>query len=344
MESRLFTLELKKLFPLTISRGTSTGSTNLYVELTRSGQTGLGECAPGTGDDDGLAGRAKAQAEALCAYASQNPNPHDVWQHGEAEGIEEPVRAAVDIALWDLFAKEAGKPLYALLGLPRRSVPTSVTIGINPPDVVRERVPEILRLWQGKRLKVKLGGKGGIEADKERYLAAKEASEPFGVTLRIDANGGWDVDGAAEMMRWLAEQGCDYVEQPLERGREVDLPRLFEGRPLPLYLDESVRTKEDVPKVADRCDGVNLKLMKTGGITEAMRLIGTARACNLQTMIGCMGESSVSIAAGAAIGALFDHIDLDAHFNLDPDPATGLDFEDGAVLPPDRPGHGVSLN
>jgi muconate cycloisomerase len=112
---------------------------------------------------------------------------------------------------------------------------------------------------------------------------------------------------------------------------------------LPIFVDESCRVSSDVPGFAHCVDGVNLKLMKCGGITEALRIIGTARAFGLKTMIGCMGESSVSIAAGASLGALFDYIDLDSHLNLDPDPADGAPFVDGVTLPEDRPGHGGRL-
>jgi muconate cycloisomerase len=251
--------------------------------------------------------------------------------------------AALDVALWDWTAKRAGLPLYQLLGLSNRSVPTSVTIGINPIEVIRERVPEILSRTGGRALKVKLGNPEGIERDQESYDAAREVSQPFGVKLRVDANGGWSVSDARMMMRWLADRGCDYVEQPLARGEESGLPELFKDRPLPIYADESCRLASDVIKLADRVDGVNLKLMKCGGITEALRIVSTARACGLGTMIGCMGESSVAISAGAAIGALFDHIDLDSQINLKPDPARGAEMIDGVVTPPNRPGHGAEL-
>lgn len=145
------------------------------------------------------------------------------------------------------------------------------------------------------------------------------------------------------MMRWLAERQCDYVEQPLPQGLERELPQLFEGRPLPIFVDESVHFSQDVPLVAPWVDGVNLKLMKCGGLTEALNIVAVARAHGLQTMIGCMGESSVAISAGASIGALFDHIDLDSHLNLDPDPAIGALMVDGIVTPPERPGHGAEL-
>ncbi len=112
---------------------------------------------------------------------------------------------------------------------------------------------------------------------------------------------------------------------------------------MPIYVDESCRLSSSVPKLAGRCDGVNLKLMKCGGITEALRIVAAARACGLGTMIGCMGESTVAIAGGAALGALFDHIDLDSQLNLNPDPASGLDMVDGIVMPRDVPGHGAEL-
>ena len=174
-------------------------------------------------------------------------------------------------------------------------------------------------------------------------MAAKESSDRFGVRLRIDANGGWTPEEAIMMDAWLAERGVDYVEQPLAKGRESELPAVFAARRLPLFLDESVVTSASVPALSDRCDGVNLKLMKTGGITEALRLVGTARAHGLGTMIGCMSETSIAIAAGASIGALFDHMDLDSHLNLAPDPADGAPIADGVVLPADRPGHGGRL-
>jgi muconate cycloisomerase len=113
---------------------------------------------------------------------------------------------------------------------------------------------------------------------------------------------------------------------------------------LPIFVDETIRFSPDVLTVADRVDGINLKLMKCGGITEAMRIVATARACGLQTMIGCMSETSVAIAAGAAIGGLFNHIDLDSHLNMNPDPASGAPIVDGVIVPTENPGHGAVLN
>lgn len=336
-------LELTKLYPLTISRGTQTTSENLYVLLSDGTHEGVGELSTATASA-WTGPRGKEQLEAfLTPERLLDPNPHDLDAASREAGIDPPARAALDVALWDLLAKRAGMPLYRLLGLPRRAVATSVTIGINPPEVTRERVPEILRTTGAKCLKIKLGSPEGRDHDREHFAAAAEASAPFGAILRVDANGGWTPDEAIEMIGWLADRGVDYVEQPLAQGQESELPAVFASRRLPIFLDESVPTSAAIPKIADRCDGVNLKLMKTGGITDALRLIGAARAHGLKTMIGCMSESSVAIAAGASLGALFDHIDLDSHLNLDPDPADGAPIVDGVVLPADRPGHGGRL-
>lgn len=335
------TLTLQKLFPLAISRGTMASSDNLFVELYEGEHVGLGELSPATRS---LWTSERGQ-EQLTAFAASGlaDNPFDNYAAMREANIDPPAMAALDIAFWDLLAKKAGMPLYRLLGLPKRGVATSVTIGINPPEVTRERVPKILDVTGAKALKIKLGSPEGRDHDREHFLAAAEAAAPFGVTLRVDANGGWTIAEAKQMMTWLAARGVDYVEQPLAEGEEGGLPEIFAGRPLPIFVDESIRFSTDVPKVADRCDGINLKLMKCGGITEALRIVATARAHGLKTMIGCMSESSVAIAAGAAISALFDHIDLDSHLNLNPDVADGAPIVDGVIVPTERPGHGAEL-
>ncbi len=334
-------LELKKLYPLVISRGAMSGSENLFVFLKDGEHVGLGELSPATGSS-WTAERGQAQLAAFAKTAALD-NPYDNDIAMRAASIDPPAMAALDMALWDLLAKKAGLPLYRMLGLPKRSVPTSVTIGLNPPEVTRERVPDILKRTGAKCLKIKLGSPEGLDHDKAHFEAAREASAPFGSSLRVDANGGWSVENARHMVRWLWERDVEYVEQPLAAGQEAELPAVYAFRNLPIFADESVRTGADVPGLADRVDGINLKLMKCGGITEAMRIVATARAHGLQTMIGCMSESSVAIAAGAAIGALFDHIDLDSHLNLNPDPADGAPIVGGVITATDRPGHGATL-
>lgn len=351
---------LTKRFPLRISRGWMYGSENLFVSVADGSNTGWGECAPGGDDASQTADAAEADLRGFLGGrfggtggsgggqgAIELPSEAatvDLHDEAIAAGVPGNAVAALDIALWDLAARRAGVGLNRLLGLARRSVPTSLTIGINPPEVVAERVPLLLDGTGARALKVKLGSPDGLDADKDMYAAVVEAAVPWPETaFRVDANGGWSLDEARLMIPWLAERGVEYVEQPLVRGAEDELAPLFAGRPVPIYVDESCHRSPDVTLVADRVDGVNLKLMKCGGITEALRIVATARAHGLSTMIGCMGESSVSIAAGASIAALFDHVDLDAHLNLEPDPADGAPMVEGVVLPAERPGHGGRL-
>jgi L-Ala-D/L-Glu epimerase len=332
---------LEKLYPLAISRGVMSYSENLFVRVSDGTVEGIGELSPATGSK-WTAERGKSQLEAFCGVNDLS-SPFTTYASLREAEIDPPAMAALDVALWDLLAKKAGMPLYRLLGLPNRSVPTSVTIGINPPEVTRERVPDILQRTGAKCLKIKLGSPEGRDHDKAHFLAAAEAAKPFGARLRVDANGGWTVAEAVEMNRWLAEKGVDYVEQPLAEGEEAGLPEVFSKRVIPIFVDESIRFSEDVIKVAGCVDGINLKLMKCGGVTEAVRIVACARAHGLKTMIGCMSESSIAIAAGAAIGSLFDFIDLDSHLNLKPDPAIGLTISEGVVISPVEPGHGAHL-
>jgi len=316
-------------------------SENLFVTLNDGNFTGIGELSPSTGSK-WTAERGQTQIEAFMSNGFVE-NPFVNYVNMREAKLDPPAMAALDIAIWDLIGKQARLPLFRLLGLPRRAVPTSVTIGINPPEVTRERVPLILESTGAKCLKIKLGSPEGRDHDKEHFLAAAEASAPFGPSLRVDANGGWTVSEAKQMMQWLTERGVEYVEQPLPEGEEAGLPELFNNRPLPIFVDESIRFSPDVIKVKDCVDGINLKLMKCGGITEAVRIVATARSAGLKTMIGCMSESSIAIAAGASLGALFDYIDLDSHLNLNPDPATGAPITNGIVLPAIHPGHGAEL-
>ncbi len=335
-------LYLKKRFPLRISRGEILGGENLFVSVTDGALTGWGEMAPSASEGAASVEEGRAQLERFCADGLDGAI-HDIWARAHASGVGACALAALDMALWDLRAKQAGMPLYRMLGLARRGVVSSLTVGINPPEVVRDRVPLLLARG-AQALKIKLGSTDGIEADKAMFSAVQEAAAGHDVALRVDANGGWSLNDARHMMGWLAARGVEYVEQPLVEGAEHQLPDLFRDRPLPIFVDESCRFSSDIPGFAHCVDGVNLKLMKCGGITEAVRIVATARAHGLKTMIGCMGESAVSIAAGASLSALFDYIDLDSHLNLDPDPATGAPFADGVTLPADRPGHGGHID
>jgi len=337
------TVNLKKKFPLQISRGVHDKSQNLFVEILKDGITGWGESAPGKTEGAKTAQEVQAHLKRLLDTGIDNLSIHEIYQRGKEMEIPACAQAGIDIALWDWNSKKARLQLKELLGLPTPKTPTSITVGINPPEVVKERVEMILNNPDVKALKVKLGSPEGIEYDKLIYSQVIESTKKSNIAIRVDANGGWSVDEAKLMMKWLAERKAEYIEQPLVEGDEDKLKFLFDGRPLPIFIDESCRFSEDVANHYQYVDGVNLKLMKCGGITEALRILNVAKSHGLKTMIGCMSESSVSISAGAAITGIIDYVDLDSHYNLDPDPSEGASMVNGITMNRLLPGHGAKL-
>ena len=336
-------ITLKKRFPLAISRGIISSSENLFVSVQHDGIAGWGEMATGLLEEAISQQEAQEALEHFFQPDITQKSVREIHRLGRKAEIPACVLAALDMALWDLLAKKAGLPLYQLLGFPKSTVPTSVTIGINKPEVIKERIPLLLNNTGIQALKIKLGSSEGIAADQEMFAQVIESARPYPVKIRVDANGGWNVHEANYMMKWLAEKGVEYVEQPLAMGAEKELPFIFKNRPLPIYVDESICFADDIPNLAHAVDGVNLKLMKCGGISGALDIIATAKAFQLKTMIGCMSESSLSIAAGAALSGALDYIDLDAHLNLNPDPCYGVTLENGVIIPSEEAGHGGGI-
>ena len=337
------TVNLKKKHPLQISRGVHNKSQNLFIEIVKDGITAWGESAPGKTEGAKSAEEVQAHLTRLINSGINDLSIHEVCQRSKDLNIPACALAGIDIALWDLTAKKAKLPLKDLLGLPKPNVPTSITVGINPPEIVKERVEMIISNPQVRALKVKLGSPEGIEYDKLIYSQVIESTKKTNIAIRVDANGGWSLDEAKLMMKWLAERDAEYIEQPLVEGDEDKLKFLFEGRPLPIFIDESCRFAEDVANNYQHVDGVNLKLMKCGGITEALKILNVAKSHGLKTMIGCMSESSVSISAGASITGIIDYVDLDSHYNLNPDPSEGTLMIDGVTMINSLPGHGAKL-
>ncbi|MEH1766479.1 dipeptide epimerase [Nostoc sp.] len=337
----LFTVN--KRFPLTISRGTTAQTTNVWVRISHDRIEGWGEASPfGVGNHRQSTDAIKdALQQVVPLLQTFSPlQRQEVEQVLTQNQVPSAARAALDMAMHDWLGKRVGLPLWQIWGLDRNQiVPTSVTIGINSPEGAIARARDWLQFADVRLFKVKLGSPDGIDADKKMLLAVqKEAPLP---EFFVDANGGWSLEDAIAMCNWLADLGIKYVEQPLPRGQESSLAKLKEHSPLPIFVDESCFTSADIPHLANYVDGINIKLMKSGGLTEAMRMVHTARAYGLQVMFGCYSDSSLANTAALQLAPLADYLDLDSHLNLIDDPFTGALLKEGRVLPNDLPGLGV---
>ncbi len=243
-------------------------------------------------------------------------------------------RAAIDCALHDLQGKLLGVPTWRQLGLRRGGPPTSWTLGIGDPDETARKAED--KAGRFRRFKLKLGAGDGL--DVERVRAVRGVTD---VPLQVDVNEYWSLDEALDAIPQLAELGVEYVEQPLRAGESggEDLRR---RSPLPVYVDEDCHTLEDVAACGRIAHGINIKLAKSGGLREAVRMAHAARALGLGVMLGCMVESGLGIAAGAQMGSLCDHVDLDGNLLLAEDPWPGVELVDGVQTPADAPGLGVA--
>jgi len=246
---------------------------------------------------------------------------------------EQAARAAVDAALHDICAKQAGVPVYRLLGLRSSGPPTSWTIWLGDPDDMARRAEGAAARF--RRLKLKLGGRDGLDVDRVR--AVRAVTE---LPLQVDVNEYWTLDEALDALPQLAALGVEYCEQPLPAGHP-DGVVLRRTSPIPIYVDEDCHTLADVAACAERGHGINIKLAKSGGVREAVRMVAAARALGLGVMLGCMIESGLGIAPAVHIASLCDHVDLDGNLLLREDPWPGVEFADGVQRPSTESGLGV---
>ena len=340
-------LRLEKRVPLTISRGTEAFSDLLWLRLAADGVEGWGEAVPFSVDgiEQTLGEVEAALVSARNLLASLQAEDAPALETAlDAAGLPSAARAAIDQALWDWRARRAGVPVWRLWGLESGIGPaTSVTIGISSPEAAQRRVGQWLEVGDIRAFKIKLGSRAGIAADQRMFSAVAEVL-PAGAAINVDANGGWSADDARTMSRWLAERGVGHLEQPLPRGREVELAGLRRHSPLPVILDESVFISDDLVALAeiDALDGINVKLMKCGGPSEARRMIVAARGRGLKILLGCYGNSTLANTAAAHLGSAVDFLDLDSHLNLKDDPFAGARLEAGRLTLADVAGFGVA--
>jgi L-alanine-DL-glutamate epimerase-like enolase superfamily enzyme len=333
VSSRIVTLQLAETF--VISRSARDEERVVEVEVRSSGVHGHGEAAP--------IERYEETPESAQAYVEEHArllgdDPFALEEiMGRLPEREFAARAALDAALHDLQGKLVGRPVHQLLGLRRAGPPTSWTIWLGDPDDMAARTEKVRGRFT--RLKLKLGARDGRDVDRVRAVRDVAGDVP----LQVDVNEAWSLDEALDALPQLAELGVHYCEQPLPAG-DAGGATLKERSPIPIYVDEDCHTLQDVARCVDRAHGINVKLAKSGGIREAVRMTHAARALGLGCMLGCMVESGLGIAAGAHVASLFDHVDLDGNILISHDPWPGVQFIDGVQRPSELPGLGVTRN
>jgi L-alanine-DL-glutamate epimerase-like enolase superfamily enzyme len=334
VEVRATTQSLALAEEFGIARGSRTTQSVVQVELEHDGVVGRGEAAPVYYRGESMESAAEFLSVTAPPLIGDDPFALEAIEErlADVDG-QAAAKAALDAALHDWVGQRLGVPVWRLLGLSPEAPPTSFTISIDSIEGTRDRAR---RASEFRALKVKVGG----AEDLERLEAVREESD---APLRVDANEGWTIDSARELMPELIRLGVEFVEQPFPAADLDSFRRLRELEPrLPVVVDEGCQDLADVAPAAEYADAINVKLAKSGGVREAVRMIHAARALGLRVMLGCMVESQLGVAPAAAIASLADWVDLDGHLLLADEPYTGLRFEDGRVLPGDGPGLGMA--
>ncbi len=333
LETEIVRLRLRHTWTTTMS--SSEHRDTLHLRYTRDGVTGLGEGAPIVRYHESAAEAQKAVLAARDVVLAGDPWRLETLLGGAFRALEGQyaARAALDIALHDWTGKRLGVPVYRLLGLDPANAPiTTFSIGIDTPDVTRQKVREAAEF---PVLKVKVG----LETDEATIEAVRSVT---GKPLRVDANEGWkDRETALRKIEWLASRGVELVEQPMPAAMLEETAWVRERSPVPVFADEACLRASSIPALAGAYHGVNVKVDKAGGLREALRMIHTARACGLRVMLGCMVSSSVSTTAAAHLSPLVDFADLDGHLLVANDPWEGVAVRDGRLVLPDGPGLGL---
>lgn len=335
------TIDLRLDQPFTISRGTKATVSNVFFELTDGSHTGYGEAGPNTRYNEDAA-KVTAFMESLPDDFFEDLDTADQLAKKLDEHIKsgnKPIKsaeAAIETAWLDWWGKSQEQAVWRLWDAPSPIGPiTSYTIGLDEVDVMQQKVEAA---DEYPIYKVKLG----TDRDCAIIKALREVTDK---PIRVDANEGWTtLDQAKQMIRFLAEQHIELIEQPMPAGQVEDLRSLKDFSPLPLCADESFTGRESLEETAKAFDIINIKLMKIGSLAKAKKVIDQAGTYGLEVMIGCMIESSIGNTAGALLSLWADYADLDGHLLIRNDPAEGLTLnDDKQIVMPDRPGLGLMM-
>ncbi|MBR3074361.1 MAG: dipeptide epimerase [Bacteroidales bacterium] len=335
MKLSFYSYELQLAHTFTVASYSRKTTPGVQVEIEYGGFTGYGEASmpPYLGHS----------VESVCAFLSKVDlsgfdSPfllEDIMEYLDSlsEG-DAPAKAAIDIALHDLVGKLCGQPLYKIWGLnPAKAGPTTFTIGIDTPEIVREKTLECAGKF--KILKVKVG----LDTDEQMIKSIRSVTD---LPLAVDANQGWkDRQKALDEIFWLKEQGVVLVEQPMDKERLDDAAWITERSPLPIIADEAIQRLKDIPRIKGAYSGINIKLMKSTGLLEARKMIAYARAEGMKVMLGCMTETSCACTAAAQLAPAADFCDIDGNLLISNDLFKGMTVVDGNMMLPSGPGLGL---
>lgn len=329
------TYNLPFRYPFTISKGTKTHQPALVVEVEHRGVVGYGE-APAISyyniPVEKMIEDLERKKQMVEKFAFTEPERYWHYLHHLFPQNNFLV-CALDMAVWDMWGKAYGQPLYKLWQLDLdKAPPTDYTIGIDTIDRMVEKMKE--KPWP--IYKIKLG-------TPEDIAIVTTLRKHTNATLRIDANAGWTVEEALEKIPQLAELGVEFIEQPLAKDNWEGMKILYERSSLPLIADEACVVQGDVEKCYQHFHGINIKLTKCSGITPARFMIEKARSQGMKVMVGSMNESTIGTAAIAHLAPMLDYVDMDGPLLLKEDIAKGLEFDNGKAVFSDRPGLGVEL-
>ena len=340
MQLRFFPYELKLKHVFTVATYSRSTTPDVQVELEYDGLVGYGEASmpPYLQKELGTVESVMVFLRKVQEGIGRFDDPFQLedilaYIDGLSEG-NAAAKAAVDIALHDLVGKLLQAPWYRIWGLDKAKAPsTTFTIGIDTPEVVRQKTKECAD--QFNILKVKLGS----DHDKQLIETIRSVTQ---LPIVVDANQGWsDRQQALDMIHWLKEQGIVMVEQPMPKERLDDIAWITQHSPLPIFADESVQRLKDIPALKGAFSGINIKLMKCTGMREAWKMVTLARALGMKVMVGCMTETSCAISAAAQFSPSVDFADLDGSLLIANDRFKGMEVVKGKITLPDRPGIGV---